>query len=175
MGTLLLEAMGKNKVRHSWDNPVEKTDMLKIRNLTQLKDFVQFALKKLESIRGRDLNYSNHELESIFDRDLHNSKHNIFPSYLAFLFAQDRDVFSHYGDENHSDFCWLCGVTVRKLRRATCAGCLVARYCTLGCQEKDWSRHRNYCMQKKACREEEELAVPSIRENVFIDWEQEVD
>ena len=158
--TLLVETMGKTKARHTWENPVEETDMLKIKNLTQVKDFVQVALKKLESILGREL---------------HNSSHQIFPHYFTFLFPQDRDVFSHYGDENHSEFCWLCGVTVRKLKKATCAGCLVARYCTLGCQKEDWSRHRNYCMKKKASREEEAMTVPKVSERVFIDWEQEVD
>ena len=158
--TLLLETMDKTKVRHSWENPVEETDKLKIKNLTQVEDFVQVALKKLESILGRDF---------------HTSNSHIPPPYFTYFFPQDLDVFSHFGDENHSEFCWLCGVTIRKLKKATCAGCLVARYCTLGCQKEDWSRHRNYCMKKKASREEEEMTVPNVRESVFIDWEQEVD
>ena len=43
----------------------------------------------------------------------------------------------------------------------------------MGCQEHDWSRHRDYCMKKKARREEKARA--KIRENMFIDWEKEVD
>ena len=153
--TLLLETLDKNKVRHTWENPVDKTDMLNIRNLTQVQDIVQVSLKKLESIVGRDLPSSRRNT-------------------IAFPFPQDSDAFSHYGDENHSGYCWLCGVTVRKLKKATCAGCLVARYCTLGCQEEDWSRHRNYCMKKKASREEEKTVL-NMKKAVFIDWDQEVD
>ena len=118
--TMLLETINKSKVKHAWENPVEETEMLKIRNQTQREDLEQVALKKLERILGREL---------------HNHDHYIFPHNFTFLFDQDRDVFSHYEDENHSEFCWLCGVTIRKLKKATCAGCLVARYCTLGCQE----------------------------------------
>ena len=33
--TLLLETMDTTKVRHTWENPVDEADMLKIRNLTQ--------------------------------------------------------------------------------------------------------------------------------------------
>ena len=57
----------------------------------------------------------------------------------------------------------------RRLKKSICPGCLVARYCTLGCQEEDWYRHRDYCMKTKADREEKN------RKKVFIDWEQEVD
>ena len=154
--TLLLETLSKTKVKHTWQTPVQRTDMLKIRNLTQDEDIRQLGLKKLGSILGRDL-LSNDD-----------------PHTFTFVFPQNRDVFSHFGDENHKEYCWFCHVTVRKLKKCICAGCLVARYCTLGCQEKDWNRHRDYCMMKKA-RREEKTSISKMKKNVFIDWDQEVD
>ena len=157
--TLLLETLSKKKVKHSWEEPVGKTDMLKIRDFKQVNDIMKQELKligwkKLESILGR--------------RDNH-----LFPHEFSFLISQDPDVFSHYGDEKVKEYCWLCGVTIRKVKKSTCAGCLVAKYCTLSCQEGDWNRHRDYCMKKKACREEKTMS--KVREKVFIDWEKEVD
>ena len=63
-------------------------------------------------------------------------------------------MFSHYKDDDHSLFCWTCGVTVRKLEKSLCAGCLKARYCTLGCQEEDWDVHKDWCMDRSAKRAE---------------------
>ena len=145
-------------MKHSWEEPVGKTDMLKIRDFKQVNDIMKQELKligwkKLESILGR--------------RDNH-----LFPHEFTFLIPQDPDVFSHYGDKNIKEYCWLCGVTIRKVKNSTCAGCLVAKYCTLSCQEGDWSRHRDYCMKKKASREK---TMSKAREEVFIDWEKEVD
>ena len=155
--TLFLETLSKKKVRHSWEEPVGKTEMLKIMELKETEaikqEFKLLGFRKLRSILGRD---------------------KIFPSSdFTFFIPQDPDVFSHFGDEKHDEYCWLCHVTVRKLKKSICAGCLVARYCTLGCQEEDWSRHRDYCMMKKARREEKTMS--KTREKVFIDWEKEVD
>ena len=155
--TLFLETLSKKKVRHSWEEPVKMTEMLKILALKQDEAMKQelrlLGIKKLESILGR--------------------VKIISPLGYAVFIPQNSDVFSHLGDEKHDEYCWLCHVTIRKLKKSTCAGCLVARYCTLGCQENDWSRHRDYCMKKKARREEKNMS--KIRENLFIDWEKEVD
>ena len=155
--TLFLETLSKKKMRHSWEEPVGKTEMLNIMDLKEAeaikKKLKVLGLRKLKSVLGRD---------------------KIFPSSdFTFFIPQDPDVFSHFGDEKHDEYCWLCHVTVRKLKKSICAGCLVARYCTLGCQEEDWSRHRDYCMMKKARREEKTLS--KMRKKVFIAWEKEVD
>ena len=157
--TLLIETLDKKRVRHSWEDPMEKTDLLMLKKIKENEDVELLGLKKLESILGRDLPYNDHP--------------NLFNNTYIFLIPQDPDVFSHYGDKNHSDYCWLCGVTLRKLKKTTCAGCLVARYCTLGCQEEDWYRHRDYCMKTKADREEKNVSKNT--EKVYSDWEQEVE
>ena len=154
--TLLLETLNKKQVRHSWEEPLEKSEMLKI------KDIAHAAMEQEVKLLGFLI------LKTILGHD------NIFFSRTtAYSIPQDPDVFSHFGDEKHKEYCWQCHVTIRKLKKSTCAGCLVARYCTLGCQEEDWSRHRDYCMKKKARREEKSMS--KTRKNLFIDWEKEVD
>ena len=39
--------------------------------------------------------------------------------------------------------CWGCKAIFGK--RLHCVGCQCAVYCSKGCQEKDWSRHKKYC------------------------------
>ena len=156
--TLLLETLSKKQVRHTWEEPVEKTEMLKIMGMKLTDEAVKEELRllgfrKLKSILG--------------------PANPMFSRVTTFFIPQDPDMFSHFGDEKHNDYCWQCHVTIRKVKKSICAGCLVARYCTLGCQEEDWNRHRDYCMKKKAKREEKNMS--KIRENLFIDWEKEVD
>ena len=84
-------------------------------------------------------------------------------------------MFSHYKDDDHSLFCWTCGVTVRKLEKSLCAGCLKARYCTLGCQEEDWDVHKDWCMGMMARREEKELMVRKAQTRKQIEEDNTVD
>ena len=151
--TLLLETLSKKQVRHSWEEPLEKSERLKIKDMAK-QELRLLGLMKLKTILGHD-----NMISSRFS--------------TTYFIPQDPDVFSHFGDEKHQEYCWQCHVTIRKLKKATCAGCLVARYCTLGCQEKDRSRHRDYCMKKKARREERKLS--KVRPKVIIDWDKEVD
>ena len=166
--TLLLETFGKKQVRHSWEEPVGKTEMLKIMDMKQtlptvVQDLRLLGSRKLKSIRG----------PAAANPSISNNTTNKTLLYFTFFIPQDADVFSHFGDEKHNEYCWQCHVTIKKVKKSTCAGCLVARYCTLGCQEEDWSRHRDYCLKKKARREEKNMS--KMRENLFIDWEKEVD
>merc|ERR1719431_930157 len=54
---LLLKTLSKSKVMHSWEEPLEKTELLKIRDFKQLNDDIKEELmsigqKKLERILG---------------------------------------------------------------------------------------------------------------------------
>merc|ERR1719369_1977043 len=57
--TLLLETLSKTRVRCSWEDPVEKTEMLKLKQMKD-EDIELLGLKKLGSILGRDLTNVNH-------------------------------------------------------------------------------------------------------------------
>ena len=76
--TLLLETLSKKQVRHTWEEPVEKTEMLKIMGMKLTDEAVKEELRllgfrKLKSILGRD---------------------KIFPSSdFTFFIPQDPDVF----------------------------------------------------------------------------------
>merc|ERR1719347_269806 len=87
---------------------------------------------------------------------------------------QDDDVFNHCCDEKYSEYCWKCGVSLRRVKRSLCAGCLKARYCTLECQGGDRDRHRDYCTKMEAKREAKRTS--KIKEVIeSTDSKQEVD
>ena len=67
--TLLVETLDKKRVRHSWEDPMEKTDMLMLKNIKENKDVELLGLKKLESILGRDLPFNDHP--HLFNNTLH--------------------------------------------------------------------------------------------------------
>lgn len=45
-----------------------------------------------------------------------------------------------------SKTCFSCGGTFSNLKR--CGACKLANYCTPDCQQKDWKKHKMFCIQK---------------------------
>ena len=156
--TLLLETLNKTSVRHSWQDPVDEDELHKLREIENRED-----LEKL----------GNMKLESILDRELPGRNYHLSCHYASCFVPQDHTVFNHCCDEKYSEYCWKCGVSLRRVKKSLCAGCLKARYCTLECQSGDRDRHRDYCMKMKAKREEKKMS--KVKKVIEIDWEQEVD
>ena len=53
---------------------------------------------------------------------------------------------------NYDLVCWddaCAGGDLEHVRLQVCVGCRVARYCSVQCQERDWSRHKGQCTQAK--------------------------
>ena len=91
-------------------------------------------------------------------------------NHYTVLVPQDAEGFTNYQEDDHSLFCWTCGVSdVRKLERSLCAGCLKAMYCTLGCQEEDWEEHKDWCLDRMAKRAEKESMM--MKEQAMKDIE----
>ena len=61
------------------------------------------------------------------------------------------------------------------MKNSLCAGCLKARYCSLGCQRSDWAVHGDWCEMKRKAREEKrgmgmkERAMQDIEEDNNVD------
>ena len=160
---LHLETISKTEARSTWEDPLEKEDFQQLKKFKELDEFKEFGLEKLGSVLGRDLSL-------IVQRST-----RLNHGTVIFTIPQDKEVFSHKGDENHDGYCWLCGVTTRKLEKSVCAGCLKARYCSLQCQGADWDRHRDYCMKTKQKRQEKAMCKVREIRNIVIDWSKEVD
>ena len=111
---LHLETLSKTKARFSWEDPLDNTDLLKLKELKTNNQRWHFGASMLWSILGHG-------------RDV----------FHAWYLPQDSEVFSHYEDPDYSSYCWVCRVSLRKLKKSVCAGCLRARYCTLECQGED--------------------------------------
>jgi hypothetical protein len=47
--------------------------------------------------------------------------------------------------ERYYNRCVVCGFSEKTMK---CKGCSLARYCSVGCQKKDWSNHKNKCNKK---------------------------
>jgi len=45
--------------------------------------------------------------------------------------------------------CWNCAKSSKEVELFKCKGCKKARYCGLGCQNEDWNRHGEYCVNKQ--------------------------
>ena len=159
---LHLETTSKTEVMSTWEDPLKKEDFNQLKKCSTNRDEItKFGLKRLGFVLGRDL-----PLQKTFSLN-----HCTF----SLVIPQDKEVFSHKGDENHDGYCWLCGVTTRKLEKSVCAGCLKARYCSLQCQGADWDRHRDFCMKKKQKRQEKAMGKVGEKVSITIDWSKEVD
>ncbi|KAJ6455216.1 hypothetical protein C8R45DRAFT_1111593 [Mycena sanguinolenta] len=61
--------------------------------------------------------------------------------------------------------CDTCGRTESKARKhqlLTCAGCLVAKYCSKECQQMDWRGHKNHCHLYEANRKLSSVFAKSL-------------
>jgi len=146
---LVVRTFGKTSVRHYWGDPLKEDTLHYFRDMWN-KD-KKYAIMKLASI--------------IYD--FGGKKYHL-------TCPQDDDVFNHCCDEKYSEYCWKCGVSLRRVKRSLCAGCLKARYCTLECQGGDRDRHRDYCIKMEAKREAKRTS--KIKEVIeSIDSKQEVD
>jgi len=113
-------------IEAKWDNKLlDTTEFLELKTK---KDFVETA-KQIHS-------------------SLSNDEYISMSGFLAC--PQSKDIFTnnHRKENRETDYCWTCDVSVVKVEPSLCAGCLVARYCSLHCQEWDWDRHGAWCKYK---------------------------
>ena len=115
-----------SKIEAKWDNKL--LDITEFLELETKEDFVETA-KQIHSTVSKD------EI--------------VMSGFIACPQSKDRFSNNHIKDNEETDFCWTCDVSVVKVEPSLCAGCLVARYCSLHCQEWDWDRHGTWCKYKK--------------------------
>ena len=107
-------------------------DMPSFEKLETVEDFVEHA--------ALFKSYHCRKLRRKIDKDVYT---------MVFNVPQQRDRFSNRKcDEQVVKFCWTCYVEVTSLEKSLCAGCKIARYCTLECQGYDWERHQDFCEKK---------------------------
>jgi hypothetical protein len=147
---LFIEAISKKVVRSDWKEHVKKSELLK---LETKEDFAEFVHKKHLEI-------------------LKTSKSPTASTCVG----QDEKRFSNLTEEDDSKICWMCSVSVKRLEKSLCEGCLRARYCSMGCLEEDWSVHGDWCQKRRERREEKEMIKKMIeRARVDIEADNYVD
>ena len=119
----------KKKIKAEWKDPVDDSELKK---LNKDEDFAKVA--------------------SCLHRSCHESEVFSLSGFISI--GQDEDRFTNTQISNPRDFCWTCDVSVAEAYMSLCKGCLVARYCSMGCQRGDWGVHGPWCQVKKKKREE---------------------
>jgi len=120
------ESITSTNIESKWVNKL--LDITEFLELKTKEDFVETA-KQIHSTLSKDEDVS-------------------MSGFLACPQSKDRFSNNHVKENRETDFCWTCDVSVVKVEPSLCAGCLVARYCSLHCQEWDWDRHGLWCKYK---------------------------
>jgi len=136
---------GLPNIVETFKNDFPEDPEIMINALTMLKKDNRDAISK---IKGQDYVQDDEPLINLFSQlqlsQYVNSKEKSNPKIEANKSTKEK--------LSHTKVCWRCMKTREEVELFKCVGCFKGRYCSEDCQEKDWSKHREYCVKRQSQR-----------------------